>query len=165
MRHAIDRRSSTSSTSRSTCRLQTAHSRTDRGDDQRSDELADEEGGGGPDTGARPRCSKRSRFNAQVRRCSLLPFLSNRFFSGTNACGFAVDVLAPRLIPRRRLNLSGGLTGMGNNLKAARLGVLRSGRSLSSWGSHLRHHYLGRWLYKLSVTTHDDRAIRDGNVR
>lgn len=39
----------------------------------------------------------------------------------------------PRLIPRRRLNRSGGLADMGNNLKAARIGVLGSGRSLSSW--------------------------------
>jgi hypothetical protein len=39
----------------------------------------------------------------------------------------------PRLIPRSRLNRSGGLTDMGNNLKVARGGVLGGGRSLSSW--------------------------------
>ena len=38
----------------------------------------------------------------------------------------------PRLIPRSRLNRSGGLPDMGNNPKAARVGVLGSGRSLSS---------------------------------
>jgi hypothetical protein len=49
----------------------------------------------------------------------------------------------PRLIPRSRLNRSGGLTDMGNKLKSARVGLLGNGRSLSQGRSHLRHQYLG----------------------
>jgi MmyB-like transcription regulator ligand binding domain len=71
----------------------------------------------------------------------------------------------PRLIPRRRLNRSGGLTDMGKNLKRPVLVFWAAGEAGLHGRSHLRHQYLGRWLHKLSVTAYADSAMRDGNVR
>jgi hypothetical protein len=51
---------------------------------------------------------------------------------------------------------------MGTNSKAAHVGVLGSGRSLSHGRSRPRHQYLGRRLRRLSVTADADSAIRDG---
>jgi hypothetical protein len=82
------------------------------------------------------------------------------------------------LAARHNLDPSGALTDIGNKSKAARVGVPGSGRSLASWGEvtvDIRisvQGYLIKILvnvrrpgHKLSITTHADSSIRDGNVR